>query len=128
MNTGKRVRLDFVCVKDLRHVLNLDEWLSCFDHLLAPYLRFRDLLKPNSIRIIPTRHVGQYDRIALVQSLDDLDRIHRGSSHFHWHPQCSLPVRTEFEQTDRAALLPKRRPPDIENVVQSFEIDGPVHA
>src|SRR5208337_712903 len=85
------------------------------------------LLKPDAIRVIPTRHVGQDNSISLVQPFHYLDRIHRGSSNLYWHAQSPLPIRAQSKQTNRAILLPECWTADIEHVVQPFQIDGSVH-
>src|SRR5580700_1339720 len=86
------------------------------------------LLDPDTIGVIPARHVGQNDGVAFAQAFDDLDRIHRGSPNLYWHAQGSLPARAEFEQADGAVLLPERRPAYIEHVVHPLQVDGSIHA
>src|SRR5947208_16431444 len=44
------------------------------------------------------------------------------------HSFCIDAVRSDLEQADDALLLTERRAAHIKNVVQSLELDGPVHA
>src|SRR5208282_3957632 len=86
------------------------------------------LLEPDTIGVVPARHVGQDDSVSFVQPFNHLDRIHRGSSDLYWHTQSPLSVRAEFEQTDGATLLPECWTADIEHVVHPLQVDGSVHA
>src|SRR5450631_1835654 len=85
------------------------------------FLELRSLLQTDAIRLIPTRHVGEDNGVALVQAFENLNRIHGFPSHLYGHTRRFFAVRIQLEQTDRAVFLPKRGTPHIENVVHAFQ-------
>src|SRR4029077_4967095 len=56
-----------------------------------------------------------------------LNRVHRSAPYLDRNADAALAVRIKLEQTDCAVFLSECRASDIENVVEPFQINRPVH-
>src|SRR5437588_207547 len=88
----------------------------------------QQLVKPDAISVVITRHVRKNHHVALVQTFKNLDGVHRSAPNFHRNPHAALVVGIKFEQADGAALLSEGWTSDVKNIVEAFQIDSSVHA
>src|SRR5579872_5721352 len=79
------------------------------------------------IRIPNLRHVRENHAIALFQSGQDFDRAHGCATELDMDSRRSIPVAIEFEKWNFLVLCTVYRPPDLQNVVNLFDIDSAVH-
>src|SRR3954451_9398408 len=63
-----------------------------------------------------------------MQTVDDLDRVHRGSPKPYWNSVRFLPVSIEAEQRNRAVRLPENRTANVHDLLQSFQLDRSINA
>src|ERR1019366_3045615 len=76
------------------------------------------LLQPHAVGIVPPRHVGKNDGIALVQSGVDLNEVYRGASGLHLYTRRSLSIGIQLEHGNSAGFLTERRASYVEHVLQ----------
>src|SRR5215213_22806 len=84
-----------------------------------------------TVAAVPGGHVGQDDAVAFAQTADDFDGVDRAAPEFHLHALGGIGLlgrAEQLEQAHRAALLPERRAPDIQDVIQPFEFNRAIHA
>src|SRR3981081_3586146 len=86
------------------------------------------LIKPDTVSVIGARHVGQNYRVAFAQTFNNLDRVHRSAPDLYRDANRALAIRIKLEQADRTVFLAGRRATNGENVVEVFQINGPIDA
>src|SRR5690349_7313857 len=87
-----------------------------------------DSIQSYPFGIVIARHVRKNHRVAFVQPFDHLNGIHRRAPNFHRNANPAFAVWIKLEQTDRAVLFSESWPPDVKDVVESFQIHGAVYA
>ncbi len=73
-------------------------------------------------------HVGQNDFVARFEPIHDFDCVYGGAAQFHRNSRRRPPFGIEAKEGDGCVRLARRRPADIEDVAETFDVDGAVHA
>src|SRR5688500_10462907 len=86
------------------------------------------LSETNARELIPSRHVGQDYLISFAEPTKHFDGVDRAASELHLRALGFAGCRIELEEANGALFLSERRPTNVQNVVQPFELDRPVDA
>src|ERR1700722_14211409 len=79
------------------------------------------------IRIPDLRHVRENHAVALFQSGHDFDRAYRGATELDVDSRRSVAVSIDAETWDFLVLDAVHGAPDLQNVVNFFDVDGAIH-
>src|SRR5215813_3703198 len=82
----------------------------------------------NNLVIVHRRSVGNDYLIAFAQAVDDFDRAYRTSTQVDGRAPRFLSIRTQTKHTDGLLSLSEGRPPDVQNIFETFQFDGAVNA
>src|SRR5829696_7989231 len=86
-------------------------------------------IESEPVNAVPLRRVGEDDRVALAQALQDLDVVDGGAAELDLGARGLAPVGADLEERDgRLPAAARRRAADVEYVLQALKFDGPVHA
>src|SRR5450432_2377817 len=70
--------------------------------------------------------VAQNDLIARLQAAANLDRVDRALAEPHLHAHGLLAIRFQLIERSLTAGLPHHRPPYLEHVGQTLDLDGAI--
>ena len=82
------------------------------------------LLELNSIEIVPGGHIRKDDFVAHLQSLTDLDGVHRGATETDLHAHRFFSVVHHFEDAHGAIGFSVDRTTNVEHVREALDFDG----
>src|SRR5690349_12939464 len=86
------------------------------------------LFQPDSIYVVPARHVGKNDLIAFIQSAENFYCIHRTASQLDGDARRALAVGIQLEHAYSAVFLAKRWTSDELDVGEPVEVDSSIDA
>src|SRR5689334_4829951 len=86
-----------------------------------------DLIQTDLRVLVLSRHVGQNHLIAYLQTIQNLNRIHRAPAQLYGNARSSLAIRIQLEQANGTVRLAENGPADIDHVAQPLDLDGAVH-
>src|SRR5208337_689992 len=87
----------------------------------------RVLFQPHAIGVIPARHVRKNDRVAFFETRINLNEVDRGASCLHLDARCALAVGLQLKHRDSAGFLAEGWATDVQHVLQSLQVDGPIN-
>src|SRR5262245_18976122 len=128
MNIRQCVGLDFVGIKDLLYPFEPNESLVITSHHLllgfAKIISFGGSVQLDAVDAVEVGHIGQYNLVAHLQAVQNLDRIDGCTTQPDRNARRELTVRVEFEDRDVAVLLPVDRASHLQRIFDFFELDG----
>jgi hypothetical protein len=136
VDTGQGVGFYFIRVEHLLDAIEANQGLRGSVHrrllnqavrLSGPQAISFQLSQPNAFELIPGRHVGEHDLIALRQAAKDLNRVHRAAAQLDLRAG-RFAGGVELEEAHRALFLAERRAPHKQDVIQALEFNRAVDA
>src|SRR5580704_4467050 len=87
-----------------------------------------ELIQPDSVILVPTRHVGEDHLVAIVEPAQNRYRVHGTATQCYLHPRRRLSVPFQLEHANRALLLAVGRASGEEHARDSLQVNRAVHA
>ena len=134
MNSGERVRLDFVGQKNFRDAVEPDQRRGAVAGGLSGGLRIKCggwhmfLVEPNAIVGVPRARIGKDDLVAGVEAAHDFDRVDGAFAELHRCAQRFAAAGDELEHADGIVFLPECRAADEYDVIEALQLDRAVDA
>src|ERR1700693_2089294 len=77
--------------------------------ILPPFISaaglIEKLIQPDSVILVPTRHVGEDHMVAILQPAQNLYRVHGTATQCYLHSRRRLSVALQLEHANRALFL-----------------------
>src|ERR1700722_9062870 len=99
--------------------------------ILPPFLSAAglggELIQPDSVILVPTRHVGEDHLVAILQPAQNLYRVHGTATQCYLHSRRRLSVALQLEHANRALLLAIGRASGKKHTRYTLQVNRPVH-
>src|ERR1700686_1160161 len=87
-----------------------------------------ELIQPDSVILVPTRHIGEDHLVSILQTAQNLYRVHGTATQCYLHSRRCLSVSIQLEHANRALLLAVGRASGKKHARYTLQINRPVHA
>src|SRR5690242_13042820 len=91
------------------------------------YEKPHPLFEPDTIEVVPLRHVGENHFVPDLQAFADFNGVHRAASEYDVHPHSFRSIIHELEDSYLAVRLAIDGPTHVKHIFQVLKLDGSIH-